>query len=45
MVSAITLRDAFKALQEESAQNGISEITMEEINKEITAYRHEKRSK
>ena len=43
MAPAITLRDAFNALQEESAQNGISEMTMEEIDAEITAYRREKR--
>ena len=44
MAPAITLRDAFIALQEESVQNGISEMTMEEIDAEITAYRREKRS-
>ena len=42
---AATLTDAFKALQEEAAQNEISEMTMEDINAEIAAYRQEKRSK
>jgi len=37
--------DAFKALQEESTQNGTSEMTMEDIDAEIAAYRQEKRSK
>ena len=38
-----TLMDTFEALQEESAQNGISDMTMDDIIAEITAYRHEKR--
>ena len=45
IASATTLMDAFKALREESAQNGTSEMTMEEIDAEIAAYRREKRSK
>jgi len=39
-----TLLNAFEALQEESAQNGISDMTMEEIVAEISEYRKEKRS-
>ena len=39
-----SLMDAFEALQEESVQNGTSEMTMEEIDDEISAYRREKRS-
>ena len=39
-----TLMNAFEALQEESAQNGISDMTMEEIVAEISEYRKEKRS-
>ena len=42
---AVSLLGAFEALQEESAQNGTSEMTLEEINAEIAAYRREKRSK
>jgi len=42
---AATLTNAFKALQEESIQNGTSEMTMEDIDAEIAAYRQEKRSK
>ena len=42
-VPAITLYDAFEALQEESAQNGTSKMTMDEIDAEIAAYRREKR--
>ena len=39
-----TLLNAFEALQEESAKNGISDMTMEEIVAEISEYRKEKRS-
>ena len=39
-----TLLNAFEALQEESSQNGISDMTMEEIVAEISEYRKEKRS-
>jgi addiction module RelB/DinJ family antitoxin len=39
-----TLSDAFKALQEESAKNGTTGMTLEEIDAEIAAYRREKRS-
>jgi len=40
---AQTLMDAFEALQSESLQNGLSEMTMDEIDAEIAAYRQEKR--
>ena len=39
-----TLMNAFEALQEESAKNGISDMTMEEIVAEISEYRKEKQS-
>ena len=38
----ISLMDAVEALQSESATNGLSEMTMVEIDAEIAAYRHEK---
>ena len=38
-----TLADAMSALQEEAIQNGTSNMTMEEIDAEIAAYRREKR--
>ena len=38
-----TLLNAFESLQEESLQNGISDMTMEEIVAEIAEYRREKR--
>ena len=37
-----TLKEAFKAAQEQSVINGTDSMTMEEINAEITAYRREK---
>ena len=37
-----TLADALIALQKEAAENGLSEMTMEEIDAEIAAYRREK---
>ena len=40
-----TLREAFELLQEESKVNGIDNMTMDEIDAEITAYRREKRGK
>jgi len=40
-----TLKEAFQALQEESKQNGIDNMTMDEIDAEIAAYRREKRGK
>ena len=43
-VPAASLTDAFKALQEESVQNGTSEMTADEIDAEIAAYRREKRN-
>jgi len=43
-VPAASLSDVFKSLQEESVQNGVSEMTLDEINAEIAAYRREKRS-
>ena len=39
-----SLSDAFGALQKESVQNGTSEMTMDEIDAEISAYRREKRN-
>jgi len=42
-VPATSLSDVFKALQEESVQNGMSEMTLDEINAEIATYRREKR--
>jgi len=39
-----SLMNAFEALQEESSQNEISDMTMEEIVAEISEYRKEKRS-
>ena len=38
-----SLKDAAMALQEEAAANGISEMTMEEIDAEIAASRRERR--
>ena len=38
-------KSALKAMQEESVRNGTSEMTTEEINAEIAAYRNEKRDK
>jgi len=43
-VPAASLADAFRALQEESKKNGTAEMTMEEIDAEIAAYRREKRN-
>ena len=42
-VPAASLSDVFKSLQEESVQNGVSEMTLDEINAEIATYRREKR--
>ena len=39
-----TLMNAFESLQEEADNNGISNMTMEEIVAEISEYRKEKRS-
>ena len=39
-----TLISAFESLQEESEQNGTSDMTMDEIVAEIAEYRREKRS-
>ena len=39
----ISLKEAFGALQEEAKNNGIDEMTMEEIDAEIAEYRREKR--
>ena len=44
VASKTSLMDAFEALQEESVQNGTSEMTTDEINAEIALYRQEKRS-
>ena len=37
------LQKAFKALQDEAKQNGIDDMSMDEINAEIAAHRQEKR--
>jgi DNA-damage-inducible protein J len=39
------MKTALKAMQEESVKNGTSEMTMEEIDAEITACRRERRAK
>jgi len=39
------LWEAFRAAQEESVKNGMDEMTMEEIDAEIAAYRRERREK
>ena len=41
--AAASLRDAFKTAQEQSIVNGTENMTMDEINSEIAAYRREKR--
>jgi len=38
-----TLKESFKALQEEAKLNGVDNMTMDEIDAEIAAYRREKR--
>ena len=38
-----SLKQAFKAAQENSVKNGTDKMTMEEIDAEIAAYRREKR--
>ncbi len=43
--AAPSLKDAMRALQEEAAANGISEMTMEEIDAEIAASRRERRAR
>ena len=43
-VSAASLADVFKEARDEAEQNGTSEMTMEEIDAEIAAYRREKQS-
>ena len=40
-----SLMEAIEALQKESVHNGTSEMTMDEIDAEITAYRMKKRSR
>ena len=40
-----SLADVFKAAQDEAVKNGTSEMTMDEIDAEIAAYRQERRSK
>ena len=40
-----SLKEAFRAAQEESAINGIDDMTMDEINAEISAHRNKKRGK
>jgi len=39
------LREAFRAIQEDSVRNGTDKMTMAEIDAEIAAYRCEKRKK
>ncbi|MDR2712769.1 MAG: type II toxin-antitoxin system RelB/DinJ family antitoxin [Clostridiales bacterium] len=39
------LQEAFKAMQEDSVINGTDNLTMDEIDAEIAAYRREKREK
>lgn len=41
--AAPTLKEAIAALQAESIKNGTSEMTMDEIDSEIAAYRRETR--
>ena len=41
--TSVSLMDTIAALQEESIQNGTSEMTMDEIDAEIAASRREKR--
>ena len=41
--TSISLMDTIAALQEESIKNGTSEMTMDEIDAEISASRREKR--
>jgi len=41
--TSVSLMDTLEALQEESVQNGTSEMTMDEIDAEIAASRQEKR--
>jgi len=38
-----TLNEAFESLQKEAVANGIDDMTMDEIDAEIAAYRREKR--
>ena len=38
-----SLKQAFKAAQEQSVKNGTDKMTMDEIDAEIAAYRREKR--
>ena len=45
MEARLELREAFRAIQEDSVINGTDKLTMEEIDAEIAAYRHEKREK
>jgi hypothetical protein len=44
-VKAVAARTALKALQEDAKRNGLDQMTMDEINSEIAAYRREKRAK
>jgi addiction module RelB/DinJ family antitoxin len=39
-----SLKDAFEALQKEALENGADDMTLDEINDEISAYRQEKKS-
>ncbi|HEV3041722.1 MAG TPA: hypothetical protein VHA33_28410 [Candidatus Angelobacter sp.] len=41
-IAALT---ALKALQEDAKRKGLDKMSMDEINAEIAAYRHEKRRK
>ena len=44
-VKAVAARTALKALQEDAKRKGLDQMTMDEINSEIAAYRREKRAK
>ena len=44
-VKAVAARRALKSLQEDAKRKGLDQMTMDEINSEIAAYRREKRAK
>jgi hypothetical protein len=44
-VKAVAAHTALKALQEDAKRKGLDQMTMDEINSEIAAYRREKRAK
>jgi ubiquitin len=45
MQARLSLKEAFRAAQEDSVKNGTDKMTMDEIDAEIAAYRREKREK